>query len=253
MLINKLFFKAYQIKYLFKWIDVLGIFQYLKLISNLQSDSEFLELKLKSYTSTIYLRPKTSDFKIFKQIFIAEEYNVTYPNQVKTIIDAGSNCGYSIVYFKNKFKDAKVIAIEPDHSNIKMIRKNTQNLTNVELLEGGVWYKDSDLNILNKNAGKWAFRVVEAKKDEGEFKGFSINTILKQFNLESIDLLKLDIEGTEKIIFENNVQPWLSVTSFGFLELHENYEPGVTKLIHKILKSENFKISHSGENLVFSK
>ncbi len=55
MLINKLFFKAYQIKYLFKWIDVLGIFQYLKLISNLQSDFEFLELKLKGYTSTIYV------------------------------------------------------------------------------------------------------------------------------------------------------------------------------------------------------
>lgn len=252
MLIKKLFFKLLQIKWIPKWIDLLGVNQYFKLITQLKSDKPYLELKVKGYIGLIYLRPKTSDFKIFKQIFLEEEYNVTIPFDVNTIIDAGSNCGYSIVYFKNRFKNAKIIAIEPDISNIEMIKKNTSHFSNIELIEGGVWYKNTDLNILDKNAGKWAFRVVETEDEKGEFKGYSLNDIMESYNLETIDILKIDIEGSEKIVFEKNYSNWLSKTKFGFLELHEYYANGVTEVVNDRLNAFDFKVSQSGENIVFS-
>ncbi|WP_397362174.1 FkbM family methyltransferase [Olleya sp. R77988] len=253
MLIKKLLHKTYQIKNLPKWINLLGVSQYFKLITQLKSDKQYLELKVKGYDGLMYLRPNTSDFKIFKQIFIEEEYNVTIPFDVCNIIDAGSNCGYSIVYFKNRFKNAKIIAIEPDTSNIEIIKKNTNHFSNIELIKGGVWYKNTGLNILDKNAGKWAFRVVEAEDNHGEFKGYSLNNIMESYNLETIDILKIDIEGSEKLVFEKDYNNWLSKTKFGFLELHENYAKGVTNVVNDRLNAFDFKISQSGENVVFSK
>ena len=253
MIFKKLISRLSQIKWIPKWIGLIGVFQYFKLIVQLKSDKQFLKLKLKGYQNDVYLRPKTSDFKIFKQIFIAEEYNVIYPKQVNIIIDAGSNCGYSIVYFKNKFKKAKLIAVEPDTSNIEMIKKNTSGLTDVFVVKGGIWNINTDLKIVNKEAGKWAFRVVETLDNTSEFKGYSLDAIMLEHDIKTIDILKMDIEGSEKKIFEQNYQYWLSKTTFGFLELHEDYAPGVTDLVHSRLDEFNFKVSNSGENVVFSK
>ena len=253
MLIKKLLFKFYQFKWIPKWIGLLGVFQCVKLLLSKTSKAPYLVLKLKGYDNKVYLRPKTSDLKIFKQIFIEEEYNVIYPKQVNIIIDAGSNCGYSIVYFKNKFKKAKLIAVEPDTSNIEMIKKNTSGLTDVFVVKGGIWNINTDLKIVNKEAGKWAFRVVETLDNTSEFKGYSLDAIMLEHDIKTIDILKMDIEGSEKKVFEQNYQYWLSKTTFGFLELHEDYAPGVTDLVHSRLDEFNFKVSNSGENLVFSK
>ena len=68
MIFKKIIFKASQIKWIPKWIGLIGVFQYFKLIVQLKSDKQFLKLKLKGYQNDVYLRPKTSDFKIFKQI-----------------------------------------------------------------------------------------------------------------------------------------------------------------------------------------
>ena len=252
MIFKKIIFKASQIKWIPKWIYLLGVIQYLKLLFTLKSKTPYLRLKLKGYQNEIYLRPKTSDFKIFKQIFIEEDYNVKFPEEVNNIIDAGSNCGYSIVYFKNKFKNAKLIAIEPDSSNIEILKKNTAHFDNVYIVEGGLWHINTDLKISDKSAGKWAFRVVEALDDSKEFRGYSLDAIMLEYDIKIIDILKIDVEGAEKVVFEQNYQYWLSKTKFGFLELHENYAPGVTDLVNDRLNALGFEQSKSGENLVFS-
>lgn len=253
MILHKLLSKTAQIKWIPKWISVLGLFQYFLLLTSKTNKKTYLTLKLKGYNQPIYLRPNTSDYKIFKQIFIEEEYNVHYPDHVNTIVDAGSNCGYSVVYFKNKFKNAKLIAIEPDRSNIEMIIKNTSGIKDIHIVQGGIWDINADLKILDKKAGKWAFRVVEALGNTKEFKGYSLDAIMLEHDLKTIDILKMDIEGSEKKVFEQNYQYWLSKTKFGFLELHETYAPGVTDLVHLRLSTFNFDISKSGENVVFSK
>jgi hypothetical protein len=99
----------------------------------------------------------------------------------------------------------------------------------------------------------WSFRVTEVKKGEGEFKGYSISEIMKKYNLKTIDILKMDIEGSEKPVFEKDYKSWLSKTKFGFLELHERYAKGVTKLVDKRLNEYKFKKSQAGEKIMFYK
>ncbi|QXP61627.1 FkbM family methyltransferase [Olleya sp. HaHaR_3_96] len=120
-------------------------------------------------------------------------------------------------------------------------------------MEGGLWSITTDLKILDKNAGKWAFRVVEALDHSKDFKGYSLDAIMLEYDIKTIDILKMNVEGAEKVIFEQNYQYWLSKTKFGFLEGHENYAPDVTNLVNNRLHALDFEQSKSGKNLVFSK
>ena len=70
---------------------------------------------------------------------------------------------------------------------------------------------------------------------------------------EKIDVLKIDIEWSEKEVFENNSKKWLSSTSIIFLELHERYKKWVTKSILNIAKQYGYNKSISWENVVFKK
>ncbi|QXP61626.1 hypothetical protein [Olleya sp. HaHaR_3_96] len=62
MIFKKIIFKASQIKWIPKWMYLLGVFQYIKLLFGLKSKTPYLKLKLKGYDAKVYLRPKTSDF-----------------------------------------------------------------------------------------------------------------------------------------------------------------------------------------------
>ncbi|SHI83105.1 FkbM family methyltransferase [Algibacter luteus] len=250
--IYKLINRIYQIKWVPKWIYLLGPIQFISLLfKNKFKKQHLIALNVKGYNNPIYLRANTSDFKIFKQIFLEEDHNIDIDFPVKSIIDAGSNCGYSVLYFAKKFENALIIAVEPDESNFNMIKKNTSAYNNVKGIHGGVWSKTSHLSIRNKKAGKWAFQVQEVSEDEGEFKGYSINDIMKLYQLESIDFLKIDIEGSEKIVFTENYSDWLSKTKYGIVELHEMYSKGVTEFIDTKLKEHNFSTVKQGENLIF--
>ena len=73
-LIYRLIFRIYQIKWFPKWIYLLGINQFISLLINDRlKKKELLKLSVKGYNNPIYLRANTSDYKIFKQIFIEED------------------------------------------------------------------------------------------------------------------------------------------------------------------------------------
>ena len=249
--IYKLIFRIYQIKWIPKWIYLLGYNQFIfLLIKNTFKKEHLLELKVRGYDNPVYLRTNTSDFKIFKQIFLVEDHNLDIDFPVNSIVDAGSNCGYSVLYFAKKYEKAIIIAVEPDESNCEMIKKNTIGYKNVKLIQGGVWNKTTNLSIKNKKAGKWAFQVKEVVENDSEFKGYSINDIMKMYQLDSIDFLKMDIEGSEKTVFAENYS-WLSKTKYGIVELHEAYAEGVTDFINTKLEEHNFNIIKYGNNLIF--
>ena len=48
---------------------------------------------------------------------------------------------------------------------------------------------------------------------------------MKEFGMETIDILKVDIEGSEKEIFSNNLD-WIDHVRVICIELHENIMPG---------------------------
>lgn len=148
------------------------------------------------------MRAKTSDILNAEEIFINEDYNLDIIFEVNTIIDAGANVGFASIYFTSRFPKSNILAIEPEKSNFKILRKNIRPYKNIKALNLGIWNKKTNLIISNKTkAENWGFMVEETDKSKYDTKAITINDCMNLMNWTAIDILKIDIEGSEKKFF----------------------------------------------------
>ena len=106
----------------------------------------------------------------------------------------------------------KTVAAEPDRDNFELLAENCGPYKNITCLLAGLAATECTLTISNKtSASPWAFRTTPADSstDSLAVPGSTFSTILRQFGLQRIDLLKLDIEGAECEIFECSDLSWL--------------------------------------------
>ena len=185
------------------------------------------KVKMPGYAYPMFLRPGTSDKKVFREVFLFRLYNFAVPIEVKTIVDGGANIGLSAVYFANRFKNSVVYAIEPEGSNIQMLERNSAPYPNIKIIRSALWYRDTFLKIKNLGEAKWAFSVQECKEGElDSFRGISIPTWMRENSIDNLDLLKLDIEGSEKELFQFDTDRWLPKTKVIVVELHDWMKAG---------------------------
>lgn len=167
------------------------------------------------------------------------------------IIDGGANIGYASIYFANKYPDAQIIAVEPDPENCALFRKNCAAYPNIELVQGALWTSNTNLVIENPTAESWSFRVVEAPSPtKHSFKGVTVANILARSGRQHIDLLKLDIEGSEEQLFSSNYGDWIDRVKNLMIEPHGRRRRDV---VFSAVKDRGFSVSESGEYVVFRK
>ncbi|MDI5950674.1 FkbM family methyltransferase [Flavobacterium yafengii] len=204
----------------------------------------------------IYLRPRSSDLLTFHQIFTFKEYDVNFGFIPRFIIDAGANIGLASVFFTNKFPEVKIVAIEPENSNFQMLQKNTKDYKNI-LLNKRALSNQSNLifDVVDKGFGNWGF-VTEIHdlnvihKIVDTVRSITIDEILIEHNLEYLDLLKIDIEGGEKELFESNYENWLPRTKCIIIELHDGITKGSSKSFFNAISKYDFSYFNRGENLL---
>lgn len=188
------------------------------------------------------IRPFTSDIRVFEQIFLDENY-FFFPEKFepKVIIDAGANVGYSSVWFSNKFKEATIIAIEPEKRNFEVLQANIKNWKNITPLEAAIWSSDSPIWIKDTKKKSWSFETTAKQESNSESVfGISIPSLLKKYSLDKIDILKIDIEGAEGELFGKNTDDWLDLVSCVMIETHDKKIPGVSKIVDEALLGKGF-------------
>lgn len=207
----------------------------------------------------LYIRGKSSsDVQVMDQVFASKEYLPLVEeisrrgcaDQIHFIIDAGANVGYTTAYLKAYFPHADVVAIEPDDGNALQAKKNfmLNQFNNIKIIQGGIWSKDTWLELKkdHNDEKEWSYYVVECRQPSG-LKGFSIESVLSESGYRDIDLLKIDIEGSEKELFkdESIIDPVLSKTKFLAIEIHD--ETGVRPHIYESLSRNGFEWFNRGE------
>jgi FkbM family methyltransferase len=246
-------------KRLQKAIDVISKFKLagvhyliLEQLNKFHFIKRLVSIKLPGIAFPLFLRPGTSDFTLFRNIFVKGEYDINLPFTPETIIDGGGNIGFAAILFANRYPNAKIVTVEPEDSNFTVLQKNISPYKNITALKGGIWRNSSFLNIINPNSGKWAFRIEESDKaNEKSIKGFSINDIIKQAQWRNADLVKLDIEGSEKEVFEGDPDSWLRSAKGLIIELHDWLKPNCSTAVYNVVNRYKFRKSECGENVIF--
>lgn len=198
----------------------------------------------------------SSDPEVFEQIFKFQEYSpvmalIQDKKRKLKMIDAGANIGLTTIYFKCFFDDIEVVAVEPDKENFELLSRNfAANQISVKgCINSALWNVNTNLKTTSsfRDGRSWSVTVEEAGKMESDLQGVTLAALFDQFNLETLDLLKMDIEGAEKYIFQDAeaIGHLLRRTKYFSIEIHD--EVCDRGAIERQLRNAGIKISHHGE------
>ncbi len=154
------------------------------------------------------------------EIFIAEFYKIKFDTRTPFIIDCGAHIGMSVLYCKQKYPGARIIAFEPDEVNYNILSKNITNagLNGVDLRNEAVWIENTTLNFAG--TGSMSSRIDEMFHENS----VTVKAIrLKDILHEEVNFLKLDIEGAEyKVILD--IKEKLHFIQYLFIEYHGSFK-----------------------------
>lgn len=208
-----------------------------------------INLMVPNYKYPLILRANTSDIDIFRHIIVKHDYKIHANTNPKFIVDGGANIGLASIYFANKYPAAQIFAVEPDASNLSILKINTLGYNNITVFDGAIWHRKSLLEIENPADSKWAFRVRESESTEEAIKAITIDDILALSRENIIDILKLDIEGAEKEIF-SATHNWLERVNVLIIELHDSIKEGCSDKFYRAIRNYDFKKFIKGENVI---
>ncbi|MBB6400905.1 FkbM family methyltransferase [Methanococcus maripaludis] len=198
----------------------------------------------------LIVRKNTTDLSVFISIFVQKELNLPIEFKPKYIVDAGAYAGYSSIYFHEKYPEAEIIAIEPEKSNFDTLIKNTHKLKQILCLNLGLWYKEAFLKVEDRKTGKWGFKVNEVlNTEEYDIKSTTIRNILSIQNWDKIDILKIDIEGSEKELFSKNSN-WINKVNVILIELHDRINEGCTESLYCAIDLHEWNEYRKGEKVI---
>ena len=215
-----------------------------------------LTLNAKGFRQPFYCRSGGSDLQVFAQVLANREYRCLDRFDISgLIIDCGANIGLSTLYFLTRFPNAHLIALEPDPDNFRMLALNTACFSDrVTLLQAAVWNRNTGLVFSDSQFGdgnEWARTCREAEASEiPQIEAFDIPTILAMSSFERVELLKVDIERGELVLFDESAQNWIDLVDTIAIELHG---PDCENAFHRIVGKADFLVSHCEELTVCSR
>lgn len=185
----------------------------------------------------ISYRKGSSDERSINHVFERHDYNIrilqrwpeieAFLNRQRAaglrplIIDAGANIGAASLYFALRFPDARVVAIEPEADNFRLLQKNTEGL-DVRCVQSALASKSGYSKIVEAEGGYWAFRTELSQDANAGVRNITINEIFEEECKEGVYpfMIKMDIEGAEQDVFSGGLD-WLDETPILIIELHD--------------------------------
>lgn len=199
----------------------------------------------------LHIRTRTSDMSVAVSSLTEEEYANIKCEDPKVIIDAGANIGTSSIYFSIKYPNAKIYAIELEDENYNILLKNIENYKNIVPIKAGLWGKEETKKIQNRKTGPWGYTIVETDNKISEtgqdIECVTIKTLMEKYKFNTVDILKIDIEGSEKEVLDNS-EEWINQVKVLTVELHDRICMGCDRSFY--LATQNFtKFEKNGEKI----
>lgn len=197
----------------------------------------------RSLVHPIVARGKSSDPKLIFDILVRKEYPCP-DEKVDLIIDAGANCGLAAAYFASAYPNASIVALEPEASNVTILRENIAEYPNVIVFEAALWPRETRVSIVDPEKEKWGFSVREGDKED--ISTVTLPNLIDEYSSVNSGkiIVKMDVEGAEKDIFEAPCE-WLKRTDYLFIEIHNHW-----KTVFRALDPFDFDAWIRQENLI---
>jgi FkbM family methyltransferase len=161
------------------------------------------------------------------------------------IVDAGANIGAASLWFHKVFPEARIVALEPEPGNFRMLKRNVDRHSSVIRLAAAISSVPGFAQVKNDRRG-WSARTSRADS------GVPILTMRDAFtNCGGGDpfIAKIDIEGFESDLFAANTD-WLDDIYMIIIEPHDYEYPGErrSRSFQTAIADRDFEIFISGDS-----
>jgi FkbM family methyltransferase len=184
----------------------------------------------------VRLRLRSTDIELCQEILVKAQYESKLPQSPQLIVDAGANIGLSAIFFANRYPEAKIIAVEPDSSNYEMLRKNIALYSNIVAVRAALWNENKDVDLIDPGVGQTAYQTHDRSAVPSlpvqVVPGITLDKLMSDFDIRFIDLLKIDIEGSEKEVFERS-SSWISSVGIIAIEIHDWIRTGCGEAVRR--------------------
>ena len=167
------------------------------------------------------------DTKIFWNIFIRQCYEVRPTD--RTIVDAGANVGAFAIYAASRAPQAKIISIEPLPSTFQRLREQIRNnrlVDRVSTLNYALAGTPGVRSFADERVPSGQKRLVSNTNEFAppgqQVRCSTLQMVLDEQRIDEVDLLKMDIEGTEYEALTETPPTTLSRIKRIVVELHQN-------------------------------
>jgi FkbM family methyltransferase len=184
-------------------------------------------LRVRPLHGGVWVRSRSTDVSVVWELFSGREYELERNIRVESVLDLGANIGVFAAFTAARFGSTlkSYIGVEPDPESFEMLEKNIVEIElkpRARIIRGAVSDRCGTLRF-NNGVASWARCVDESGKLE--VRALTVNAILEEAGLPEVDLMKVDIEGSERELMEA-APSWRHLVKALVVELHSplNYE-----------------------------
>jgi len=163
----------------------------------------------------------------YKEMFYDDIYSKFDLDNLKTCIDVGANVGLFSLYLLNR-NCRNIHSLEPCESSFSVLNSLFKETNNVECHKIALYKKNGKVNLNTSIANTTISTVLENYNTKSNKYGSKENvacltlaSFLKSNSIESLDLVKLDIEGCEYDVLKNTDDETLLKSKRYLIEYHE--------------------------------
>ena len=190
----------------FKWTSLFWFMIRVRLCGIFYSSQRDVSLSFKGYK--LHADDYVSLENLFTEIFVHGEYY--YPKSTnptpQLIYDCGANVGIAMVFFKILYPEVKIVSFEPNPKAFNYIKKNIESNKFKHVYPYQVALSDSNGEIdLYFDEDNLVTGSLNKERDLFD-NAVKVKTVLLSDYLkeeQSVDILKIDVEGAEIQVFED--------------------------------------------------
>jgi FkbM family methyltransferase len=210
------------------------------------NSEEFHLIKREVFTQRVY----DFEFPALDQFSVLDDPAGTN-SPPPLIVDAGAHIGLASLFFAKNYPQAKILALEPQATNFKLLKANIWHNKledRIEARQLALAAKTGPITLHVDTVWDW---FSTASLHQGAWTGnqetkaitveaISLTDLLNQLD-RPIDLLKLDIEGAEQSILEAAGASLQQIRSM-VIEFHPHRQQSA-KSLNKLLEGAGFQVT----------
>jgi FkbM family methyltransferase len=150
----------------------------------------------------------------------------------RVIVDLGAHIGLSSLFFRASYPEARIYALEANPLTFEQLRANVAD-AGVETLRGAVAGEAGELEFFLGDASWESSLNASVGGSQVRVKAWTLNGLLDHWQIDHVDILKLDIEGTEFEVLRS--ADALSRVSAIVAELHYDLADGTESEMRETL------------------